>query len=535
MLKLFQKEFKTIIGAATIVGALSFVSRLIGFVRDRVLAGQFGAGDALDIYYAAFKIPDLMFNLIVVGALSASFIPLFLEHYQHVGGKKKAWEFTNNALHLIGGAMILFSLLLMLFAEPLAGLVAPGFSEIKQVRVATFMRIMFLSQILLAVSMIYGSALQSLKKFFLYSLAPIFYNFGIIVGALWLVDWMGLIGLAWGVVLGAFLHMLVQWYGIRESGYHYTWVFNLSSHDVREMIRLMGPRTIGLAVNQLMFILLTVIASTLVAGSLTVFQFAYNIQFFPIGIIGVSFAIAIFPSLSELASKNDEQTFIDTIVTTTRQLLYLLVPMTLLFLVFRAQIVRVVVGAGEFDWPATIATADTLAFFALTFIPQSLIFVLARAFYALHDTISPLIIALVSALIGILSAFLLKDDFGVAALSIAYSIASTVNAILLWVFLRQRLGTLRESTILTLMFKLSVAGMAAGLVMQLLKPVVLSFLSLESFFGVFFQAVLAGGIGLVVYAVLAGLLHVEEQSRLIDSIKRATLRQSRPQEVASDG
>lgn len=534
MFKFFRRESKTIIGAATVVGFFSFASRLVGFVRDRILSGEFGAGDTLDVYYAAFKIPDLLFNLIVVGALSASFIPLFVAHYQNPLGKKKAWLFTNNALHVIGSAMFILSIVLFIFADPLATVVAPGFAQVKQVRVAEFMRVMVVAQIILAISLIFGSVLQSLKKFLLYSLAPIFYNVGIVIGALWLVDFLGPIGLAWGVVLGAFLHLCVQIIGAWGSGYRYQWSFQPRTDDMKEMIRLMGPRTLGLAVSQFMVLILSVLASTLVAGSLTIFQFAYNIQFFPVGIIGVSFAIAIFPALSEFSQKNDMTSFIDAIQNTTRQLLYLLVPMTLLFLMFRAQIVRVVVGAGEFDWVATIATADTLAFFALTFIPQSLVFVLARAFYALHDTLSPLMIALVSALVGVLSAFLLKEPFGVISLAMAYSIAACVNAILLWVYLRQRLGTLHESVILNLIFKLSVAGMMAGVVMQVLKPIVVSFLSLESFFGVFFQAALAGGSGIVVYALVAGFLRVEEQSRFFHILKRSTFRQSRPEEVVSD-
>ncbi|MEK7620520.1 MAG: murein biosynthesis integral membrane protein MurJ [Patescibacteria group bacterium] len=534
MLTFFRRESKTIIGAATVVGILSFASRVVGFVRDRVLAGEFGAGDTLDVYYAAFKIPDLLFNLIVVGALSASFIPLFLKHYQNPLGKHNAWKFTNDALHLIGIAMVVLSIVLMVFSEPLAALVAPGFHQVKQLRVAEFMRVMFLAQILLAISLIYGSVLQSLKKFLLYALAPIFYNIGIIIGAMGLVDFIGPMGLAWGVVLGAALHLVVQVVGVWESGYRYRWSLKFRSDDMKEMIRLMGPRTLGLAVSQFMVLILTVLASTFVVGSLTIFQFAYNIEFFPVGIIGVSFAIAVFPTLSELAQKNDMDSFIDAIANTTRQLLYLLIPMTLLFLIFRAQIVRVVVGAGEFDWAATIATADTLAFFALTFIPQSLVFVLARAFFALHDTLSPLIIALVSALVGVLSAFLLKETFGVISLAMAYSIAACVNAVLLWVYLRQRLGTLRESGILNLVFKLSAAGMVAGVVMQGLKPIVVSFLSLESFFGVFFQAVLAGGTGLIAYVLIAGLLRVEEQSRFLSTLKRSTFRQVRPQEVVSD-
>ena len=166
MLKFLHTQSRTIIGAATLVGVLSFVSRLVGFVRDRILAGAFGAGDTLDIYYAAFKVPDLLFTLIAVGAISASFIPIFLSHYHRLLEAQQAWRFTNNVLHLLVGGMLALSVLLIVFAQPLAELVAPGFPALKQMRVASLMRVMFVAQTLLAASMVYGSVLQSLKKFF---------------------------------------------------------------------------------------------------------------------------------------------------------------------------------------------------------------------------------------------------------------------------------------------------------------------------------------------------------------------------------
>ncbi len=531
MLKFLHRESKSIIGAATIVGVLSFVSRIVGLVRDRILAGQFGAGDALDIYYAAFKIPDLLFSLIVVGALSASFIPLFLAHHSRAARRQKAWDFTNNTLHLVGGAMVLLSIGLILFAEPLAQLVAPGFAEYKQVRVAELMRVMFLAQVVLAVSMIYGSVLQSLKRFLLYSLAPIFYNVGIIIGALYFVEPFGLTGLAWGVVLGAGLHLVTQVMGIAQTDYKFQFRPRPFDKDARTMLGLMGPRTLGLAVNQVLFVILTIVASTLAVGSVTVFQFAYNIQFFPVGIIGVSFAIAVFPSLSEAIETEKMDKFVELFISTVRQVLYLMLPMMLLFLILRAQIVRVVVGAGAFDWAATIATADTLAFFALTFIPQALIFLLARAFYALRDTVTPLTTGAVSALVGILAAFALGESFSVIALAMAYSLAAIINMTLLWIILRQRLGTLAESQLLTTIYKLSAAGLAAALVMQLLKPVALSLISLDTFFGVLAQGLFAGGLGLLVYLIVCSLLRVDEQKRMLEALKRKVLRRVRPAEA----
>ena len=535
MLRFINAESKTIVGAAVVVGVLSFASRIVGLVRDRILAGEFGAGDTLDIYYAAFKIPDLLFALLVVGALSASFIPLFTKSYIHKESRKRAWKFANNTLHIIGISMIVISVILFVFANPLSQLIAPGFHPIKQASVASFTRVMLLAQILLAGSMIFGSVLQSLKRFALYALAPVLYNIGIIIGALWFVDIMGPIGLAWGVVFGAFLHLFVQYLGCYKVGYDYEFSFKWKDKDTRELLKLTGPRMLGIAINQIMFVILTVMASLLAVGSVTVFQFAYNIQFFPVGIIGVSYAIAAFPSFSEHLEKNEIKKFVTSFSATIRQIIFFMIPMMILFLILRAQIVRVVVGAGAFDWTATVLTADTLAFFALTFVPQALVFVIARAFFALHDTVTPLIAGLVATLVGIVSAFLFTDYFGVIGLGMAYSLAAIVNALLLWVLLRQRIGTLDELRITQSLFKMTVAGLAAGVVMQTVKPFVVSVISLETFFGVLSQGFIAGGLGLAVYVIIAYSLKTEELNVFLKSIQRKILRKVTPDEVISKG
>ena len=268
--RFFNSESKTIVGAALIVGVLSFVSRIVGLVRDRILAGEFGAGNILDVYYAAFKLPDLLFGLIVVGAISASFIPLFIKHYHRALGRDKAWQMTNNVLHMILAAMLLLSLVLFVFAQPFAELVAPGFVPVQQAAVAYFMRVMILAQILLAGSMVFGSVLQGLKRFMLYALAPVFYNIGIIVGAVFFVDWLGPIGLAWGVVFGAFLHLLVQVYGVYKAGYRYKFIWQPKDKDTIEIVRMMGPRMLGIGLSQFQIVILTIIATTLAAGSVTI-------------------------------------------------------------------------------------------------------------------------------------------------------------------------------------------------------------------------------------------------------------------------
>jgi len=533
MFKFFHLESKTIIGAAAMVGIFSFASRLVGFVRDRILAGTFGAGDVLDAYYAAFKIPDFMFGLLVVGSLSASFIPLFNKYYAHAFERKKAWEFSNNFLHLVAVFVGGVSLLLALFAPFFSSLIAPGFSPEKQELVMVFFRIMLLAQVLLACSMVFGSVLQSLKRFTLYALAPILYNVGIIIGAVWFVDWWGPVGLAWGVVCGALLHLIIQIIGVYGAGYRYQWMCRFRDRDTQEALRLTGPRMLGIAVQQIMFVFFMMIASGLAVGSVSVFQFAYNIEYFPVGIIGISYAIAAFPTFTELLEGKRIEAFVETFVSVVRQLLFLLVPMTILFLVLRAQLVRLVVGAGAFDWQATILTADTLAFFALTFIPQSLVYVLARAFFGLHDTITPMTAGFVSVLVGLVSAFWLTSIFGVVGLGMAFSIASVIQVALLWIPLRQRLGTLGESRMISALFKTTVAGLVCAVVAQLLKPVAVQLFSLETFMGVFFQGCFAGGLGLVSYLLVSFLLRSEELQALIVGVRRKFLKAYKPSESVS--
>ena len=534
MIRVLQQETKSIVSAATIVAALSLLSRLIGFVRDRILAGVFGAGDTLDAYYAAFLIPDLLFNLLVIGALSASFIPLFTSYYCDKEKRQKAWELTSNVTNILAVVFIAISLIGIIFALPIAKLIAPGFGLFKQEMVADFMRIMFLSNFILAISVVFGAVLQGVKKFLLYSLAPILYNIGIIFGIFAFVPALGELGLAVGVVFGAILHMILQFVGVRASGYRHKWIFNPKSKDVIEIAKLMLPRTLGVAVNQVNVIAMTMIATTLAVGSVTIFQFAYNIQFLPIGVLAISYAIAAFPTLSELASKDEIGAFKLTLTKTARQILFFLVPASILFLLVRAQIVRVVVGAGEFGWAETIATADTLAFFTLSFFAQGLVYLFARAFFSLKDTISPFIAALIAGILNVIAGLYFTGQFGVIGLGIGFSLSAVVQIALLWVLLRQKIGSLYESKMVSSIFIISIAAIGQGVVTQLLKPLFSSFLNIDSFIGVFLQGFLAGGFGLVVYLILAWLFKSPEMHDFAASMNRRLFKRFRVSEIVSE-
>ena len=530
MIKWLNGKSETITSAAAIVASFSVLSRLVGFVRDRILAGAFGAGDTLDIYFAAFRIPDLLFQLMVVGALSASFIPLFTKYYKK-GKNKKEWELTNKILNLLVLGFGVFILLGMVFIDPLAGVIAPGFDPEKQEALAVMARVMFGAQFLLCISMVFGSVLQGAKNFFLYSLAPIFYNLGIIAGVIFFVPALGSIGLAWGVVLGAFLHLILQYVGVNALGYKYRVLFKFKDADVKYTIKHMVPRVLGLAVNQVNFLLMTIIASTLAVGSVTILQFAYNLNFFAVGVIGVSYAVAAFPTLCELYNQGKEKAFIATFSKTARQMLLFLVPATILFILLRAQVVRLVVGAGEFDWEATILTANTLGFFVITLVIQSLIYLLVRVYFAQGNTKAPFVYGLIAAIVFALSALLLTERFGVLGLGAAYSTAVTIQFILLWVSLRLKMGGLQESIILKSFGKMCIAGLVCAFCAQGMKYLVVDWIVLDTFLGVFAQLMIAGGAGIITYVLSAYALRSREMVDFVASLKRRLIKRNKPQET----
>lgn len=522
--RLVTKKINSITIAATLVAFSSLLSRFLGFLRDRILAGQFGAGHDLDVYYAAFRIPDLMFNLLVLGALSAGFIPILTNLIKDSSCEKKdgsnqeAWLLSSNVLNLLVITLFVISALGALFAPFLMKLVTPGFSPEKQMLAANITRIMFLSPIFLGISSVLGGILQSFKRFFVYSLAPIMYNAGIILGALFFAPIWGVYGLAWGVVLGAFMHMVIQLPLAFKLGYRYKPIINLKSKYIRKIGRMMVPRTLTLGISQLNLLTITIIASTLAGGSITVFNFANNLHFFPVGVFGVSFAIAAFPAMSGVAFNRKK--LIASFSSTARQVLFFMVPATVFFLTLRAQIVRVVLGAGKFDWEDTILTIDTLGFFAIGMFAHAIIPLLIRVFYARHNSKTPFFIGLFAAVVNIFAALYFSDVFGVAGLGLAFSVAGIVHFMLLWIALHLEVGGMDEVRILISTVKFSAAAVMAGLTVQIAKLAIWPFIDMTRFWGVFTQAAFAGICGLIIYLFICFILRSEEFYGFLAMVRR---------------
>ncbi len=421
--KFFNKSITNVTAAAALVAISSLISRLLGVIRDRILAGSFGAGSTLDIYYAAFRIPDLIFNLVVLGALSAGFIPIFSsliknKNNNKLENNKEAWLLASNILNFLFLGLAFLSIIGIIFSPQLTKLIAPGFSQEEQLSTALLTRIMFLSPIFLGMSGVLGGILQSFKRFVIYSLAPIFYNIGIIIGALFFVNFWGISGLAWGVVLGAFLHFIIQIPSTLNLGFKYSLFLSWRDKKIRRIGKMMIPRTLSLAISQINLVVITIIASSLPSGSLTAFNFANNLQSFPIGIFGISFAIAAFPALAENA--NNKEMLGKHFSSAIRQILFFIIPATILIIALRAQIIRVVLGTGNFDWRSTLMTMNALGFFAVSLFAQATIPLLTRVYYARENSHTPFYFGLFSIIINIILSFYFSSSLGVAGLALAF-------------------------------------------------------------------------------------------------------------------
>jgi putative peptidoglycan lipid II flippase len=520
--RLLNSTTQSITGAAIILGSASFLSRIMGVIRDRMFAHLFGAGNVLDAYYAAFRIPDLVYNLLIVGALSAGFIPVFMELLEK--DKKQAWRVTNSILNILSILLILVCAILFVYTEALTDILVPGFSSEQLALTVTLTRIMFLSPILLGISSLVSGVIQSFKSFFIYALTPIMYNLGIIIGAWFLVPLFGPKGLAYGVILGALLHLIIQLPKLLNHGFLYMPIIEWRNPSVRRIGALMIPRTLGLATNHLMLIAVTAIASTLAVGSITVFNFANNLQFFAVGVVGVSFAVAAFPTFSQFAARGEIELLVTHLGKTVRQILFFVLPLTLIFLLLRAQIVRVVLGSGAFGWEATIATADTLAFFSLSLFAQASIPLLVRAFYAIQDTWTPFLTSLIATFATIAGALYYKDIYGVAGIALAFSLAMILQLIILWIVLRAKIGTLHEGKLIQSLQIMSVASIAMAVTLQLIKIPLAGIVDMTRFWGILTQGFVAGIAGLLIYAGVCYVLKLEEMHTFKNSMQRRFLK-----------
>ncbi len=538
--QIFNSQTKTITSAATLVGLSALISRFLGLVRDRLLAGRFGAGTELDIYFAAFRIPDFVYGILIAGGIVAAFLPLFSEYFQK--GKEEAWELTNNVLNCFLILLIFICAILFIFTPQILDLIVPGFSPEEKALTFSLTRIMFLSPIFFGISAIFSGILHYFNRFLAYSLAPILYNLGIIFGILFLVPIFGILGLAYGVILGAFCHLAIQIPSAISAGFSYKAVFDFRFPGLKKIFKLMIPRTIGSAASHLNLIVITALASTLIPGSIAIFNFSNNLQYFPIGIIGISFAIAAFPALSRTWVNGQKEKFSENFSSVFRQILFFIIPISLFIFLLRAQIVRLILGTGQFGWLETRLTAASLGIFSLGLFASSLVPLLARAFFSLQDTKTPVAIGIISIVLNIIFCFLFVRFLGlpnifqeflrnslklqeikniqVLSFPLALLISEIFNFSLLFCFLNKKISYLRLKEILSSFWKILISCFFMASFTYFALRIVANFVDMNTFLGLFFQTIIAILVGLFVYLFAAFLLKSPEFKGFKSSILR---------------
>ncbi len=543
--RLLNTQTKSVGFASVILAFFYVVSASLGLLRDHLLAGKFGAGNELDVYYAAFTVPDFIALILVFGAISAAIIPIFTSYLSK--SENEAWEYASNLLNIFLVCLVAVCGVLIMFAPFFVKFIAPGFSAEKQATCAMLMRIMFLSPIILGTSNIMSGILQVFHRFLVTALAPVMYNIGIITGIVIFVPWFGLMGLAYGVVLGGLLHMAIQIPALMYSGFSYKRIFTFKHQGVIRTLKLMIPRSLGLGAGQINTIATTAIASTLVAGSVAVFNLSNNLSNMLINAMAVSLSTALFPSLALAYLQESKAEFQRKFSTAFLQLLFLTIPAGVLLFLLRAQLARVVWGSGKFDWTDTRLGAACLGVFAFGLCFQGLIFLLSKTFYAAHNTKIPAIASVVTVVFNIFLSFSLVrvlnahgilfsaveswlklegiGNLSVVGLALAFSITGFCEALLLLALLYKNYQTFRLSVILPAIAKILLAATAMAVVTLLVRQglIIFHIVELQTFVGVFIQLAISALAGGLTYLGCAYLLGLQELRAIVKPlVKRFT-------------
>lgn len=504
---------QTLAGAAIIISGAYLLSRLLGFLRDRLLVSHFGIGPELSAYSAAFRLPELLFSLLVSGAFAVAFIPVLTEHLQK-DQRAEAWRVTSTLLNFLVVATLLGGVLIIVFAGPLTTLITPGFDDYTHDLTVNLTRIMAITPMLFAVSSILGSIQQAFNRFMIFALAGVLYNIGIILGIVLLSDHFDIYGAAWGVVLGVVLQAALQWFGLYGLGFKYRPVINLRLRGVRKTLRLMLPRSINQGTDQIHYSIETIIGSTINPGAIGQFALANNLKNVPLVLIGGSITTAVFPRLAARAASGQRQELIDIYVRTARLILFLAIPAALFAIIARGYIVRLLYGFGD------VVTANTLGWFAGTIVFTSLFMLVSRVYYAMQDTRTPLYLSLASIPINIVLSFILSDRYGVAGLAMAASLVAAIQAVLLIGILRRRQGGFGESQIWHGAWRMLMAGLVmTAAVYAAITHLVPLYADDKGFFTLAPKFLLIMGIAAAAYLAPSYLLRLSETGQVLRRLR----------------
>jgi putative peptidoglycan lipid II flippase len=517
--------------AAGLIGIATLASRILGVLREQVLAYYFGARDAMDAFNVAFRVPGLVRDLFAEGAMSAAFVPTFTRQLT-LRGQAAAWTLGSqviNALLLVTTVFVVFGLL---GADTLIGLFAPEFAAVpgKHELAVLLTRIMLPLLTLVALAAAMMGMLNSLRRFFVPALSPALFNIGTILSAVAFVPVMPALGLhpitavAFGTLLGGFGQVAVQWPALHRAGYRYRPVLDPRDEGLRDVLILMGPGTMGLAATQVNVFVNTVLATGEGTGAVSWLNYAFRLMYLPIGLFGVSIATAAVPAIARHAAQHDVAGIRATISSGLRMMLMLNVPATVGLIVLASPIIRLLFERGQFTAADTAATAAALTFYAPGLLGYSAVKIAVPTFYALRDSRTPVAVSFMTVACAIVLNIVFVRAIGYRGLALGTALAGLLNAILLLALLGRRLGGLDGQRIFGAFIRIGLASAVMGVAvfradywLQVWLPGPALGLQIVRVFGA-----IAGGV--VVLALAARLLRIREFELAVQQVTARLLR-----------
>ncbi len=546
--RLINSQQNTVLSAATLIMVMIVVSRVLGLIRQRVLANYFTPGD-LSLFFAAFRLPDTIFEVLVFGTFSSAFIPVFTKALKD--GQKRAWEIAGRVVTI---GLIIFAFTAVIFAiwaPQIYSLIAPGFGTGETEKIAQVARILFAAQGFFVISYVLTGVLESSRRFLVPALAPLFYNLGIILSTVFLAPSLGLMAPAIGVVVGAMSHFLIQYPLSRHLGFRFVWDLK-PDPSVKKIGELALPRIVDLAFDQIGKTTELFLSSLISQASYAYYTFANTLQLLPVTLFGTSLAKAVLPMLSRAdGNKNEFRRILNIAIF---QAIFLSLPLAAALIVLRIPVVRLVYGTKIFDWEATVQTGMVLSVYAMGITFQTLMSILSRSFFALHDTKTPVKVSFIGLFLLILGDIVLVKGFNlpVWALAASFTFSVMVESIILIILLHRRIGQVVNADFFVHLAKTLTAAIGSGMSMYFLIKVFdrsvwikkLSFLSGIDVTNTFpFQrfvldtrytvnllilTVIAFVTGLVVYVLLSLVLQVPETKYFLGVFKKLILKRIIP-------
>lgn len=576
--KFLGEKQESILSAAFIMMVLLALTKFVGFFKMHIFARFFGASKELDVFWAAFTLPDIIFNIVAVGSINAALIPLFSEKLEGKAsetarGGKNLSTFFARVLNFMILIFVILGILVFIFAPQLSEIIADGgfgfadssFTADDIQLMTKLTRIMIFSPIVLGVSSVYSAGIQTNKRFIIPSLAPLFYNIGIVGGSVILVKYagMGVEGLAWSVWLGAILHLLIQVPTALKLGLKFNPLEGLYSKTVSKAVKLSLPRVFGLMGEQITILVNTVIAVGLGAGALSSFKYGSSLHLLPIQLIGSTIAIAALPTLSieyNKLKKGEKSDFSVILSKSMQQVMFFIMPAVIFTVVLRLPIVRLVLGAGEFSWRATVVTSWVLALFSFAIFGEALLGLIVRAYYAMQDTITPVITSFISLAVNIIGAIYFTNFFShfydwrpvlknlidhgrdaaveygqeftrwfttrnssnaaVGGLALASGVAVVLNCVLLLIILNKRVKVFTWKNFIKPFFKKVLASIFMFIVMYSVYKWWNFSLDTSTGLSILGLFCAVGGIGFVTYFVVAVIMDIREVVIVTELVKR---------------